>query len=214
MDATFLTWWSAIEKSDITLVTKIFLENPRYLHATNTLGQSPMAYAADKGNMHLLTTLLSFGANINIQTALGWTPLMYACRKAQTNMVSFLLRHDADVNLQTYFGDSALLISISNKNKDIVQLLLHAGAFVNVRDSNGWSALVHAIFRGQIDIMTFLLQLDADVNDVFHPAFLEHIPVKIFGNSEIQASIEPYRHHFSPENLTQWNKLKLKELFK
>ena len=116
--------------------------------------------ACDKGQLKLVSMLLSIGANINAVTDSGTTPLMVACKRRDYVIIQRLLQEPTiDINAVDLYGWSALhfQIAVFGTSK-IVTALVSNGANPNIRDESGWTPLDYAIRSNQIDAISALLQ--------------------------------------------------------
>ena len=116
--------------------------------------------ACDKGQLKLVSMLLSIGANINAVTDSGTTPLMVACKRRDYVIIQRLLQEPTiDIDAVDLYGWSALhfQIAVFGTSK-IVTALVSNGANPNIRDESGWTPLDYAIRSNQIDTISALLQ--------------------------------------------------------
>eukprot|EP01104_Vermistella_antarctica_P014683 TRINITY_DN4674_c0_g1_i1.p1 TRINITY_DN4674_c0_g1~~TRINITY_DN4674_c0_g1_i1.p1 ORF type:complete len:121 (-),score=41.23 TRINITY_DN4674_c0_g1_i1:244-606(-) len=58
--------------------------------------QTPLHWAADYGQLEVMTYLVSKGANVNAKNNFGITPLLAATYESHTSCVKFLLSKGAD----------------------------------------------------------------------------------------------------------------------
>lgn len=105
---------------------------------------SPLMVASEAGEIELVKTLISLGANVNRRifptgSKNGWTTLMYAVSASTTDTkkletVDTLIKAGADVNARASNGSTVLMLAVANsKEPDVVALLLDAGADGRVR---------------------------------------------------------------------------------
>lgn len=106
--------------------------NPKTnVNIVNRFGETPLMYAAIKGDIEFAKALIQRGAQVN---RLGWAPLHYAAASGQTQMVKLLLEYGAFPNAPAAEGSSPLLLAVTAPRKaesvrlDVVKLLLNAGA--------------------------------------------------------------------------------------
>lgn len=90
-------------------------------------GYTPLMYAIAYKSINMITLLLQYGADINMEnTKANITPLQYAREKK--DIVEFLLLNGANPNYINGNGDSALSLCIKEKRYDVAKLLILYGA--------------------------------------------------------------------------------------
>jgi ankyrin repeat protein len=79
-------------------------------------------------NLHTATvkTLLSFGADVNVQAADGCTPLILAACSGDVAIAQALLNNGADVKPTLMPGMTALVLALDHGYNGIVELLKRA----------------------------------------------------------------------------------------
>jgi ankyrin repeat protein len=129
-------------------------------------GLAPLHYAAQDGNIALVTHLLNKNADINVKNASGTTPLHEAARAGHINVMKKIIAKGANINIQDAKGNSVLHIAIPQRvQKEAVILLLGGGANPNLRDEHGDSPLHIAItLNRSVDVIRTLLEGGADVS--------------------------------------------------
>ena len=101
-------------------------------------------YAAEVGNIRLITELLEDGYPIDGQDEHGQTPLHCATRTGQVDAVKFLLDHKAQPDIPENGGETTLHYAVifnNTQTKKIISLLLNNGANYTIRDSKNWTPL-------------------------------------------------------------------------
>jgi ankyrin repeat protein len=136
-----------------------------------------LMFAARRGDLPTVTSLLSRGADARTMGPYAWSTIEYAVESGSAEVVKAVLAAGADVNAEqsksdydrtpTHIADegrTALMHAASKDNSlDIVELLLAAGASVNARDWRGATALRYAMF-GSPPVVDALVRAGADVN--------------------------------------------------
>ena len=133
--------------------------------------------AVDAGNLPVVQTLLSAGADVNVLTVvkiywdgvpgmfdyLSSTALMCAAQKNDPAVIQALLAAGAEVNIQGVDdGQTALMLAAKNDNLPAVEALLAAGAEVNACDKEGMTALIYAARFSHAAVVAELLAAGAD----------------------------------------------------
>lgn len=160
--------------------------HPEDVDTKDRWGDRPLFWAAGRGSLEMIETLILHGADVNARNRRGRTALHIAVLSQSNEMadcVRFLLASGAAVNDLTGDGEhrlrSALSRAVPVGNLEVIDLLLNAGANP---DPPGLSPLAIAAYRGRYDIMKRLLCVDVDVDRV-----------NIFGESAIMNAVAGHR---------------------
>jgi ankyrin repeat protein len=131
-------------------------------------GRTALSWAAGKGDVDAVETLLEFGANPNIcsrlrQTALSWAaqgPLDRRCR-----VVKVLLEHGCNPNLPDHQHRIPLINGASAKDDpSFIKLMVDAGAEINWQDCHNRTALGYTAKMNRSGNARFLLSHGANPN--------------------------------------------------
>ena len=105
-------------------------------------GRTGLHQAAANGNIVVLKSLLSHGAQINSVNSIGETPLHFAARFGQLAALKILIAQGARLNEKSkHTKATPLLVAAESGHEAIIRELLDAGAKRNVRDIFGKTAL-------------------------------------------------------------------------
>ncbi len=124
--------------------------------------QSALMYAAETGNLQVVSRLVASRADANLKTRNGVTALMFGTKHSAT--AKFLVNAGADVKSRTTSGMSVLDWALHDENRDLATFLLEKGAEANTRAEDGQTPLMRAAAEGFEDIVQTLLTRGADVN--------------------------------------------------
>ena len=158
--------------------------------------------AVKKGNVEIVTTLLSAGANPNIKNARfnSETPLTEAVRRVNLEIVRLLLSAGADPNTTNEDNHTPLLIVSCYDNRlDIIKELIHAGADPNLCSLAGITPLYTSSVRNQLDIVRELLLSYSSRIDINVKNWKGHTP--LYGACErghLEVVKELLRHGADP----------------
>ncbi|KAI1356915.1 hypothetical protein F5Y01DRAFT_301082 [Xylaria sp. FL0043] len=150
------------------------------INETDSLGCTPLSYAAEEGHEAIVKLLLEAKANPNLQNKFAeanpnlqdqfdQTPLSYAAEKGHEAIVKLLLEAKANPNLQNELGRTPLsrtplLYAITKEHEAIVKLLLAAGANPDLQDKWGETPLSAAANNGLEAMVKLLLAAGANPN--------------------------------------------------
>lgn len=135
-------------------------------------GRTALSWAAGKGDLEAVRTLLEFGANPNIrsrrsQTALSWaaqSPSEHRCE-----IVKALLDHGVDPNWHDHQRRVPLINGAADKDESpFIKLMVDAGADVNWRDCHKRTALGYCAKMNRPENTRYLLQRGADASIADH----------------------------------------------
>lgn len=104
-------------------------------------------YAAQRGNVKRVRTLLNQGVNVNTRNQYGYTPLHNAADRGRMNVVRELLRRGANFNARTKGGLTPLKIAVDHRKPTIVRMLVNHGAKISIRNRYGRTPLNMIIER-------------------------------------------------------------------
>jgi ankyrin repeat protein len=143
----------------LTLVNKI--DNNK----TN-INNNSIFLAVEEGNIALIESLLSEGADINQVNNKGGSPLFLAVAKNKREITEYLLDRGANVNKINTNGITPLFLAVNKKHEKIAISLLDHGANVNQTFSNGETLLCWVVDKGDIIFAKMLVEKGADVNQL------------------------------------------------
>jgi ankyrin repeat protein len=118
---------------------------------------TPLDEAASAGQVKIVQTLLSNGADPNLSGKTGTAPLEDAALKGFAPVVGMLLEHGALVDrINAGSGTTALYAAASFGKSDVVKLLLEKGANPRLCGKNHVSAYQAAVANGYAEVATAL----------------------------------------------------------
>jgi ankyrin repeat protein len=141
--------------------------------ARDSLGQTPLSYAADVGYDNGLRILLKCDEiDCNSQDIEGMSALMWATSSGHETTVIILINDKrVNINSRDVEGRTPLLWAARNKHWNCLPHLLDKGADATSRDEFGQTALLFAAESGPSYIIEDLLSRDgveADTKDLCH----------------------------------------------
>lgn len=144
----------------------VFNYNPRAIDTADANGRTCLLWAAWRGDLNLVATLLQYEADPNAVDCQGFSPLMKAAFGGHENCVHALLKAKAEVSLATRWGDQAIHFASGNRQNGhrMVPLLLDHGADVNAQGES--KPLHHAANSGSLETLRLLLDSGAELEAV------------------------------------------------
>ncbi|KAK8196919.1 ankyrin repeat-containing domain protein [Phyllosticta capitalensis] len=169
-----------IDESGFTLIHRIVLGlsrhtleeelalRPEEINVQDTMGRTPLAWAAARGDARAVLRWLSHGADPNILDSQISGPVSNAAARGYTAVVRLLLEAGAFPDPPALHGvqkGSPLIVAARN-GTDILLLksLLDFGANVDAKGSDKLTALIHAARNDNASFASLLLEYGADIN--------------------------------------------------
>lgn len=78
------------------------------VNARDDNGSTPLHWATNHANSHIIELLIEHGADVNVQDKIGMTKLMQVCSYGDIEMAGYLLEHGADPTITDLFGENAM----------------------------------------------------------------------------------------------------------
>ncbi|KAK8727165.1 hypothetical protein OTU49_009724, partial [Cherax quadricarinatus] len=104
----------------------------------------------------IVDTLISAGANVNLQNMNGFTALILAAREGNTIILNKLLAAGANLNLQEKSGKTALHWATRNHWLDAIKALLKTCPDVTIKDKRGMTPLDVAKATNKSEIISLI----------------------------------------------------------
>lgn len=139
----------------------------RYFAKKPKVGQSPLWWAASKGNLTLLERLISLGAEVHKPDIHGSTPLMQAASKNSLPAFNFLIKHGATFTDTIYDGRRVINLAASKGRSEIVKRLLELGDDPNYCANNQYTPLMAAAANNNVAVARVLIKGGAKVNSKY-----------------------------------------------
>uniref|UniRef100_A0A1X7TCJ4 Death domain-containing protein n=1 Tax=Amphimedon queenslandica TaxID=400682 RepID=A0A1X7TCJ4_AMPQE len=130
---------------------------------TNEEGKTALMLACERGHEDIVDSLVSAGANVNIQDNKGLTALMIASAFNHISIIHMLLHANANPHLKKSNGSNALMIASYNGNHEVVELLMK-GVDYKYQQEDGANAFMVACQNGHTQIVELLLKEQVDPN--------------------------------------------------
>ncbi|HET9361270.1 MAG TPA: ankyrin repeat domain-containing protein [Vicinamibacterales bacterium] len=126
---------------------------------------SPLAFAAENGDVATMKVLLLGGAKVDLKVGrIGETPLLFAAYAGHRDAAALLLDNKADIEARTTDQSTAILAAVCSRNSDVMRVLGDRGADVNAASFQQRTALHCAAQQHDLEAMEYLVGKGADVN--------------------------------------------------
>ncbi len=154
----------AIRAADSPTAIRL-IEGGADANAADSLGTTPLMWAARYGDAALVERLLRAGADPKAENAFGVTPMSEAALVGSAPVIRALLKAGVDPNSPNPEGETALMLVVRTGQTDAAELLIATGADVNAKERwAGQTALMWASAQLQPQMVSLLLANGAEVN--------------------------------------------------
>jgi uncharacterized protein len=123
---------------------KLLLDHGAKPNASDTYGETAVAYAVSGKHLDVIAALLDKGADINSKAELDRTPLMNAAGDGDVGVVNYLLDRGAKINATDTHGTTALMFAAGFNHTATARTLLRRGAKPEMKDHRGRTYLTYA----------------------------------------------------------------------
>ena len=155
----------AAKSADAAAVRALLEQEPGSVTATEPDGTTALHYAAHRGDLDTVETLLAAGASVDAVTRYGVRPLALAAENGDAAVVRRLLAAGADPNGSQPGGETALITAARTGDAETIRALIAQGADVAAREAmRSQTALMWAAVAGNADAITALVAAGADVH--------------------------------------------------
>ncbi len=175
-------------KNNLKKEVENLLKNGVDLNQYDTFGKTPLIYAIINSNFTLITTLIKYGANVNLPDKGNNFPLHYVFYYKNCdfyNIFKLLLDSGADPNVQNKQGETPLHLAIKYGCIKIAQILLKYGANPDIQNRDGNTPLHLAVKLENTAAVKILLKNRANPNITNFKGLTPLELAKIIQNREI-----------------------------
>ncbi|KAK4059089.1 hypothetical protein Trihar35433_11185 [Trichoderma harzianum] len=154
---------SSISVKDKLAIFEVLVKNspPVRINATDGEIMTPLLYAAEAGELSLVTWLLEHEADVNATDDLGRSALWYAIKNLRVEVVRELLNWKPQLNNLTTSGQP--LVEIAIEDVEIMRMLLDAGIDMEQPNYNNHTVLNIAVDWKKTDVVRLLVERKANL---------------------------------------------------
>ena len=136
------------------------------VNSRSTSGSTPASYAANQGNVEILSMLQEAGADLDdLAGPSNTTLLTIAAAANRLNIVDFLISQRVDLNRVDLDGLNAVYFAARDGYLDILQSLAKAGADLDmIYGKQQYSAVSVALVEGNMDAALYLIKNGANID--------------------------------------------------
>ncbi len=163
----------ACREGCLAIVKLLIEKQPDFLNQTDGCGQTPLMWAASRGQTAVVAYLIEQGADCDLQSSQhvgntsGYTALHWACHMGHTEVAKQLIDNEAKLHLTATkrAHPQPIHLACMDGRLDIVQLLLEKQPdLLEQRDIFGQTPLLWAASEGHLAVVSYLAAKGADLN--------------------------------------------------
>lgn len=140
-------------------IVRLLLDNGAEADLGNQKNRMPMHFAAEVGNIQIISMLVDAGADVNCTDNDGVTPLMLLAQNGKTDAALKLLKNpDIDISIKNNSGQMAIDYATSAGLRELVEVLSQEEG--DHADTYGNTTLHHACWNEQSEVVKVLLEKD------------------------------------------------------
>ena len=156
----------AVSRAFSKEVLQAMISHGSDVNSTNTNNVTPLMMACQKGNIDVISVLLTAGSNPNLANDDGDTWL-HCCVEVgcSKEVLEAIINHGVDVNAANNINVTALMIACQKADIDAIGVLLNAGSNPNIGKDNGDTCLHYAVEGGcGKEVLKALITHGANIN--------------------------------------------------
>ena len=161
------TLHDAVKQGDFKRVVRL-VNKGADINEKDSVGSTPLFWAAGIGNIEITQYLISKGADVNADFEYGGLPLTAAVvggSNEHMKIIPLLLQKGADINICSELYGTPLHSAVMDTNIQMINLLLKNGADINIKRSDGSTPLSIARWRENSKIISLLNSYNKGIED-------------------------------------------------
>ncbi|KAL7905885.1 ankyrin repeat-containing domain protein [Trichoderma velutinum] len=155
---------SSVSDKDKLAILEVLVKNspPARVNATDSENMTPLLYAAETGQLSIVTWLLEHEADVNATDNQGRSALYYAIKNLHVEVVRELLKWKPQLNNLTTEGQP--LVEIAIEDVSIMRMLLDAGIDMELPNYNNHTVLNIASDWKKTEVVRLLVERKANMH--------------------------------------------------
>ena len=136
-----------------------------YINKTDIFGNTAILYAAYRGNILIIRSLIECGADVNVTSKNGLNVLHMAAQGNNPNIIIyFKIKYNISVLSTDLQGNTPLHWATYNSSEEAINFLLSYMADINIKNNDGKTPLHIAVFTEKPSLIKKLIKRGADIN--------------------------------------------------
>ncbi len=136
-----------------------------YINKSDIFGNTAILYAAYRGNILIVRSLIECGADVNITSKKGLNVLHMAAQGNNPNLIIyFKVKYHISVISKDSQGNTPLHWACYNSSEEAINFLLSYMDDINIQNNDGKTPLHIAVFTEKPSLIKKLIKRGADIN--------------------------------------------------
>ena len=136
-----------------------------YINKSDIFGNTAILYAAYRGNILIVRSLIECGADVNVVSKKGLNVLHMAAQGNNPNIIIyFKVKYNISVLSKDSQGNTPLHWACYNSSEEAINFLLSFMGDINIKNNEGKTPLHIAVFTEKPSLIKKLIKRGADIN--------------------------------------------------
>ena len=150
----------AAREGRVKICKEILKKDAFSIHDEDSESNTALHMACMYGHARVVSTLISYGADIKSRNYFLWTPLDCAAAYGQLKCAKLLIESNADIDAIDKNKTTPLHLAARYGHEKIAKLLIEKGASVTQKNAKGHNPLVTAILHGKFEVSEVIIESD------------------------------------------------------
>ena len=137
----------------------------KYLNKEDSLGNTAILYAAYRGNIHIVESLIQSGSNVNFISKKGGLNVLHMAAQGNNPnlIIYFKEKYNFPIDQKDSAGNLPLHWACYNSSEEAINFLLSFMDDINIQNNEGITPLHVAVFTEKPSLIKKLLKKGADI---------------------------------------------------